>query len=68
VVFHPCALAPAAPHGWKTTRGTSAFLRLEWHHFTTGVSGFLAKTDIIVEAMRRYLAAPSIRLPERATA
>src|SRR4051794_386903 len=45
-----------------------AFLRLEWHHFTTGISGFLAKTDIIVEAMRRYLAAPSIRLPARATA
>jgi DDE superfamily endonuclease len=45
-----------------------AFLRLEWHHFTTGISGFLAKTDIIIEAMRRYLAAPSIRLPARATA
>jgi hypothetical protein len=45
-----------------------AFLRLEWHHFTTGISGFLAKTNIIVEAMRLYLASPSIRLPERATA
>jgi hypothetical protein len=45
-----------------------AFLRLEWHHFTTGISGFLAKTNIIVEAMRLYLAAPSIRLPEKATA
>ena len=45
-----------------------AFLRLEWHHFTTGISGFLAKTNIIVAAMRLYLAAPSIRLPARATA
>jgi hypothetical protein len=24
-----------------------AFLRLEWHHFSTGISGFLAKTHII---------------------
>ncbi|MBX6316205.1 MAG: hypothetical protein IRY99_25330 [Isosphaeraceae bacterium] len=45
-----------------------AFLRLEWHHFSTGISGFLAKTTIIIEAMRRYLAAPPIRLPERTTA
>jgi hypothetical protein len=45
-----------------------AFLRLEWHHFTTGISGFLAKTNIIIEAMRRYLEAPSIRLPQGATA
>jgi hypothetical protein len=45
-----------------------AFLRLEWHFFTTGISGFLAKTNIIIEAMRHYLAAPSIQLPKRATA
>jgi putative transposase len=45
-----------------------AFLRLEWHHFTTGISGFLAKTNIVVEAMRHYLANPSIRLPVSSTA
>jgi putative transposase len=45
-----------------------AFLRLEWHHFTTGISGFLAKTNIIVEAMRHYLANPWIQLPVSSTA
>ena len=45
-----------------------AFLRLEWHHFTTGISGFLAKTDIVVEAMRHYLATPWIQLPVNSTA
>jgi hypothetical protein len=45
-----------------------AFLRLEWHHFSTGVSGYLTKTNIVVEAMRRYLAAPWIQLPRGSTA
>jgi len=45
-----------------------AFLRWEWHHFTTGISGFLAKTNIVVEAMRHDLAKPSIRLPVTSTA
>jgi hypothetical protein len=45
-----------------------AFLRLEWHFFTTGISGFMAKAGIVTEAIRLYLAGPSIRLPEPSTA
>jgi DDE superfamily endonuclease len=45
-----------------------AFLRLEWHFFTTGISGFMAKAGIVTEAIRLYLADPSIRLPGPATA
>jgi hypothetical protein len=45
-----------------------AFLRLAWHFFTTGVSGFMAKAGIVTEAIRSYLAAPSIRLPQPSTA
>jgi hypothetical protein len=41
-----------------------AFLRLEWHFFTTGVSGFEAKLRIIREAVRGYLDRPWITLPE----
>jgi hypothetical protein len=45
-----------------------AFWRREWHRFRTGVSWFAAKTDIVREAVRAYLANPFIRLPERLTA
>jgi hypothetical protein len=45
-----------------------AFLRLECHHFTTGISEFVAKTDIVVQAMRHYLANPWIQLPMTPTA
>src|SRR4051812_46431732 len=45
-----------------------AFLRLEWHFFTTGVSGFMAKSGLVSEAIRHYLTSPWISLPERATA
>jgi hypothetical protein len=45
-----------------------AFLRLEWHRFTTGVSWFTAKLTIVREAVRAYLAKPFLRLPERLTA
>lgn len=45
-----------------------AFVRLEWHRFTTGVSWFAAKYRIIREAVRDYLANPSLRLPKHATA
>lgn len=45
-----------------------AFLRLEWHHFTTGISGFMTKVNIVVEAMRIYLANPTITLPVSPTA
>jgi hypothetical protein len=40
-----------------------AFLRLEYHLFTTGISWASAKAAIIREAVRSYLAHPSIRLP-----
>lgn len=35
-----------------------AFVRLEWHRFTTGMSWFEAKTRIIRSAVRDYLAHP----------
>ena len=40
-----------------------AFLRLEWHFFTTGVSAFEAKLRLVREAVRAYLARPFITLP-----
>jgi putative transposase len=40
-----------------------AFLRLEWHLFSTGIGWLEAKTSIIRDAVRAYLAHPSIRLP-----
>src|SRR5262249_37154866 len=45
-----------------------AFVRLEWHRFTTGVSWFEAKMRIIRDAVRTYLARPTITLPRPATA
>jgi hypothetical protein len=40
-----------------------AFLRLEYHRFTTGVSWFEAKWEVIRAAVRAYLARPLYRLP-----
>jgi putative transposase len=45
-----------------------ASLRLEWHFFTTGVSGFEAKLRVIRDAVRGYLNRPWITLPELPTA
>ncbi len=45
-----------------------AFLRLEWHFFTTGVSAFAAKMGIVRGAVRSYLERPTINLLIRATA
>jgi putative transposase len=45
-----------------------AFLRLEIHCFTRGVSWVEAKTAIIRDAVRAYLARPRFRLPIPATA
>jgi DDE superfamily endonuclease len=45
-----------------------AFVRLEYHRFTTGVSWFAAKWAIVREAVRRYLADPLYRLPNPPTA
>jgi len=45
-----------------------AFVRLEWHRFTTGVSWFEAKVGIIREALRLYLTQPVFALPTRPTA
>jgi hypothetical protein len=40
-----------------------AFLRLEWHLFSTGISWLEAKASITRDAVRAYLAHPTIRLP-----
>ena len=45
-----------------------AFVRLEWHFFTTGVSAFEAKMRLVREAVRAYLARPFITLPVPSTA
>jgi hypothetical protein len=45
-----------------------AFLRLEWHFFTTGVSAFETKLRLIREAVRAYLARPFITLAKPSTA
>jgi putative transposase len=45
-----------------------AFVRLEYHRYTTGVSWFEAKMRIIRDAVRAYLANPTITLRPRATA
>ena len=45
-----------------------AFLRLEWHFFTTGISAFAVKTNLILGAMRNYLSHPTITLPRPSTA
>ena len=45
-----------------------AFVRLEYHRFTTGTSWFAAKYALVREAVRAYLADPKYRLPIRATA
>jgi putative transposase len=45
-----------------------AFVRLEWHRFTTGVSWFEVKWRIVRDAVRAYLTHPTYRLPREATA
>lgn len=45
-----------------------AFLRLEWHFFTTGVSAFEAKMRLVREAVRAYLGRPFITLAKPPTA
>jgi hypothetical protein len=50
--------------GWSIR----AFVRLERHRFTTGVSWFEAKTRIIRDAVRAYLTRPTITLLKPATA
>ena len=45
-----------------------AFVRLEWHRFTTGVSWYAAKLGIIREAIRGFLAQPDFTIPTTATA
>lgn len=45
-----------------------AFVRLEWHRYTTGVTWFQAKWGIIRDAVRAYLGNPVYNFPEPATA
>ena len=45
-----------------------AFVRLEWHRYSTGTGWFEAKWDITRDAVRGYLADPKYRLPRPATA
>jgi hypothetical protein len=43
-----------------------AFVRLEYHRFSTGVSWFEAKAQVIRSAVRAYLAQPLYLLPSTA--
>jgi putative transposase len=43
-----------------------AFLRMECHCFALGISWFQAKLEVIRNAVRTYLANPSMRLPQAA--
>jgi putative transposase len=45
-----------------------AFVRLEWHRFQTGIGWLETKLQIVREAVRAYLARPSLELPNIATA
>jgi len=45
-----------------------AFVHLEYHRFTTGVSWVEAKLSIVRDAIRDYLARPRFRLPTPASA
>jgi putative transposase len=45
-----------------------AFVRLEYHRFTTGVSWFTAKWGIVREAVRADLRNPTHLLPNGSTA
>jgi putative transposase len=45
-----------------------AFVRLEWHRFTTGISWIEAKLRIVRNAVRDYLVRPTLTLPQTATA
>lgn len=45
-----------------------AFVRLEYHRFTTGITWFAAKTAIVRHAVRDYLHKPLYRLPRELTA
>jgi putative transposase len=45
-----------------------AFLRLEWHFFTTGISGFEAKLRLVRKAIQGYLENPGFSLPKPSTA
>ena len=45
-----------------------AFVRLEYHRLTTGISWFAAKIGIIREAVKAFLTHPRYRLPASATA
>ena len=45
-----------------------AFVRLEWHRYTTGHGWFQAKWQIVRDAVRQYLECPRYRLPEPSTA
>jgi putative transposase len=50
--------------GWSIR----AFVRREWHRFTTGVSWFEAKMRVIREAVRASLARPTLTLTNPSTA
>jgi hypothetical protein len=60
-----CQCRAAAPRN-HVGLAIRAFVRLECHRFTTGVTWFQAKLAIVREAVRRYLANPLYRLPSTA--
>ena len=54
-----CQARSATAQRKHIERALRAFLRLEFHSFVKGISWFEAKTSIIREAVRAYLANPA---------
>lgn len=63
-----CQARPGRSQSNRIGLAVRAFVRLEWHRWTTGTTWLEAKHQIARDAARRYLAAPTIRLPQTTTA
>lgn len=57
-----CQCRGARAQGNHIVLAIRAFVRLEWHRLVTGVSWYGAKFGIVREAIRAYLANPTLKL------
>jgi len=68
-----CGVERAPVRHWDAQRNhigcaLRAFVRLEYHRYTTGISWLEAKLRVIREAVKAFLTGPCYRLPETTTA